>query len=120
MRRGPSQGHRIDWVFQHKNTPLRITGEYEHWRRVEDVDGQGGWMHFRLLSGVRTVLFMGEDTILRRRGYDDSQIVARVEKGVVGNLKECTIDWCKIRLDNVRGWVKKEVIWGVDATEIRD
>ena len=54
-RRGPSQGHRIDWVFQHKNTPLRITGEYEHWRRVEDVDGQGGWMHFRLLSGVRVV-----------------------------------------------------------------
>ena len=119
-RRGPSQSHRIDWVFKHRNTPLRIVGEYEHWRRVEDVDGQGGWMHFRLLSGVRTVLVTGEDAVLRRRGYTDSQIVARIEKGVIGFLKECSTDWCKLRVDGARGWLPKSALWGVDASEIRD
>ena len=119
-RRGPSQGHRIDWVFKHRNTPLRITGEYEHWRRVEDVDGQGGWMHFRLLSGVRTVLITEEDAALKRRGYEDSQIVAKLEKGVIAFLKECETDWCKIRVDGKRGWLRKSQIWGVDAAELRD
>ena len=52
VRRGPSKLHRIDWVYKHRNTPLMITGEYEHWRRVQDVDGQGGWMHFRLLTNT--------------------------------------------------------------------
>ena len=34
VRRGPSLEHRIDWVFRHRDMPLRITGEYGHWRRV--------------------------------------------------------------------------------------
>ena len=119
-RRGPSQAHRIDWVFKHRHTPLRITGEYEHWRRVEDAEGQGGWMHFRLLSGIRTVVFTAEETLLRRRGYTDSQLVAKVEKGAVGFLKECTADWCKITLDGARGWAPKTTFWGVDEGELRN
>ena len=119
-RRGPSRAHRIDWVFKHRNTPLLITDEYGHWRHVEDVEGQGGWMHFRLLSGVRTVVFTGEETLLRRRGYTDSQIVAKVEKGVVGRLQECTLDWCKISVDGARGWAVKTNFWGAEKNELRD
>ena len=33
-----------------------ITAEYGHWRRVQDRDGAGGWMHYTLLSGVRTAI----------------------------------------------------------------
>ena len=56
VRRGPSLTHRIDWVFNQRDMPLRITAEYDNWRRVEDRDGMGGWMHYSLLSGTRTVL----------------------------------------------------------------
>ena len=44
-RRGPSLSHRIDWVFKRRHMPLRITAEHGHWRRVEDRDGMGGWVH---------------------------------------------------------------------------
>ena len=56
VRRGPSLNHRIDWVFKHRNMPLEVTGEYGHWRRVIDRDGVGGWVHYSLLSGMRTVI----------------------------------------------------------------
>ena len=56
VRRGPSLEHRIDWVFRHRDMPLRITGEFGHWRRVEDNEGQGGWIHYSLLSAY--VLFL--------------------------------------------------------------
>ncbi|MGR3493482.1 MAG: SH3 domain-containing protein, partial [Shimia sp.] len=56
VRRGPSQSHRIDWVFKRRDMPLRITAEHGHWRRVQDRDGMGGWVHYALLSGARSVI----------------------------------------------------------------
>ena len=55
-RRGPSLTHRIDWTFTLSGMPLKITAEHENWRRVEDADGVGGWVHYALLSGTRAVL----------------------------------------------------------------
>jgi SH3-like domain-containing protein len=55
-RRGPGLTHRIDWVFTRAGMPLKITAEFENWRRVEDSEGAGGWVHYSLLSGVRTAL----------------------------------------------------------------
>ena len=52
----PGLTHRVDWVFTRAGMPLKITAEYENWRRVEDFEGAGGWVHYSLLSGVRTVM----------------------------------------------------------------
>jgi len=119
-RRGPSKSHRIDWVYKHRNMPLMVTGEYEHWRRVQDIDGQGGWMHFRLLSGVRTVMFKADKTPLRRRDYDGAEATAFAEQGVIAKLDECSKDWCKVFIGREKGWVMKSEIWGVTAEELRD
>lgn len=120
VRRGPSLTHKIDWVFKHEDMPLKIVGEYGHWRRVQDADGQGGWMHFRLLSGVRTALIAEEKVPLRRKAYDGSEALAFAERGVIVRLGECTKDWCRVRQAKLRGWVKKAEIWGVGAEELRD
>jgi len=120
VRRGPSKLHRIDWVYKHRNTPLMITGEYEHWRRVQDVDGQGGWMHFRLLSGTRTVVFKSAKSPVRRRNYEGADIVFFAEKGVIGNLDECNLSWCKVFVNKKKGWVSKSHIWGVFENELRN
>tara|TARA_R110002096_G_scaffold14582_4_gene50673 strand:+ start:18222 stop:18719 length:498 start_codon:yes stop_codon:yes gene_type:complete len=120
VRRGPSKTQRIDWVYKHRDMPLKIVKEYEHWRRVEDIDGQGGWMHFRLLSTARTVIFTEEKTPLRRRAYDGAEARAFAEQGVIGKLDECNPEWCKIFIGRENGWVKKTEVWGVDADELRE
>jgi SH3-like domain-containing protein len=55
-RRGPSTAHKVDWVFTRRDMPLEVIGEYGHWRQVRDRDGATGWVHYALLSGVRTVI----------------------------------------------------------------
>jgi SH3-like domain-containing protein len=120
VRRGPSLTHRIDWVFRHRDMPLEVTAEFENWRRVEDQDGQGGWIHYSLLSGVRTVVIAADTTDLHSQPDDTAEIVARAEPGVIARLEECTADWCRIRSDGERGWVHKTAIWGVGADEVRD
>ncbi|WP_284163357.1 SH3 domain-containing protein [Frigidibacter sp. SD6-1] len=120
VRRGPSLEHRIDWVFRHRDMPLRVTAEFEHWRRVEDEEGQGGWIYYTLLSGVRTVLVTEPDTLLHVGPGEKTAVLARASQGVIGKLGPCTLDWCEITAGGETGWVAKTQLWGVDADEVRE
>ena len=114
-----SLSHRIDWVFQRKSMPLRVVAEYGHWRRVIDRDGQGGWVHYTMLSGARTVIV--EDNIMIRRRPEETGIeVAELQSGVVARLGECQPEWCRISVAGYRGWANKEQLWGVAPEELRD
>jgi len=120
VRRGPSQSHRIDWVFMHRGTPLQITAEFEHWRRVRDQDNVGGWIHYSLLSGHRTIVIQGQRIPLHADPDETSATVALAEKGVIGSLGACLPNWCEIETGDFKGWVMKSEIWGVGAAEIRE
>lgn len=119
-RRGPSLSHRIDWVFRHAGMPLRVVAEFGHWRRVEDRDGAGGWVHYSLLSGVRTAIIQQDMVDLHARPDEDADIVARAEAGAIVRLGECNADWCRISGGGAKGWVPKPAIWGVDPGEVRE
>lgn len=120
VRRGPSLSHRIDWVFKHRNMPLEVTGEHGHWRRVQDRDGQGGWVHYSLLSGVRHVIVENDLTPLRVKPGKDAEVNAYAEAGVVARLGACSLDWCRVVAAGKRGWVPKSTLWGVAPEELRE
>jgi SH3-like domain-containing protein len=117
-RRGPGLTHRIDWVFKRAGMPLRITAEFENWRRIEDQDGAGGWVHYTLLSGVRTVLVARDMVEFHSQPDREADVVAQAELGVVARLLQCGSDWCRISAGGEKGWVEKSAIWGVDPGEI--
>ena len=119
-RRGPSTQQRVDWVFLRKYTPLEITAEYGNWRRVRDADGAGGWIHYALLSGVRTVLVQVPEVTLQKQPAEDAPPVAVAEQGVIARLGACEKFWCEISAGGHEGWVRKSVIWGVGDEEIRE
>ncbi len=117
-RRGPGLTHRIDWVFTKPGMPLRITAEHEHWRRVEDNEGMGGWVHYALLSGVRTVLVTTDMAEFHATSDPTSQVAYQAELGVVGKLLECNSNWCRISVEGEKGWIEKTSLWGVDPDEL--
>ncbi|MEO1549399.1 MAG: SH3 domain-containing protein [Pseudomonadota bacterium] len=119
-RRGPSLNHRIDWVFHHRGTPLRVTAEHGHWRRVEDVDGAGGWMHYALLSGARYVLIRDVRADLYQQPEEGARITAQAEAGVIARLGACTLRWCRITAGRHTGWARKARLWGVGQSELRE
>jgi len=120
VRRGPSLSHRIDWVYKRRGVPLQIVAEYGHWRKVRDKDGAGGWMHYSLLSGVRTVVVEKDMLPMRRTPREDAQVLANAETGVIARLGACQPDWCRITADGISGWAEKSALWGVDPDEIRE
>jgi hypothetical protein len=80
-RRGPGLTHRIDWVFTTAGTPLRITAEYENWRRVEDYEGMGGWVHFTLLSGARGIIVTKDMAAFHALPDNASPVAFQAEAG---------------------------------------
>ncbi|MFN7003220.1 MAG: SH3 domain-containing protein [Roseinatronobacter sp.] len=116
-RRGPDTAHRIDWVYTRRDLPLRVTAEFEHWRRVEDIEGKGGWMHYALLSGLRTALVQTDMTQLFQRPDRNSAQTALLERGVIARLRECQGEWCRLDVDGARGWAEKRHLWGVEAED---
>lgn len=119
VRRGPSLSHRIDWVFQRKSMPLQVVAEYGHWRRVIDRDGLGGWVHYTMLSGVRTVI-IEEQVSLLRRPQPDALENAILESGVIARLGECDEEWCRLTAGGYSGWALKAQLWGIQPNEIRE
>ena len=120
VRRGPSLSHRVDWVFKRRSMPLQVTAEHGHWRRVEDKEGFGGWVHYSLISGNRTVIVEQNMLTLHKRPDDITPIVAALESGVVADLGKCTREWCRVSSGGYRGWARKAALWGVKAEEIRE
>ena len=119
-RRGPSLSHRIDWVFTRKHMPLEIYGEYENWRRVRDIDGAGGWVHYSLLSGSRTAILTEDMQPLLTLPQVGSMVVAHFEKGALADIEKCDLTWCQLRAGGYKGWVRKSALWGVRPEEIKD
>ena len=120
VRRGPGLTHKVDWVFQREDMPLKVIAEYGNWRRVVDPDGAGGWMHYSMLSGVRTVIVQKDYMPLRSYPDVGAEPNAYAEQGVVAYLGTCLPDWCRIRAGGMKGWALKSELWGVEADELRD
>ena len=128
LREGPSKDHRTAWVFQRAGLPVEIVAEYETWRRIRDAEGTEGWVLHSLLSGRRTALVMpwakdGAPPIpLVERGEERSEVLARLQPGVVVNVKQCSGAWCRIMvvMDGARdldGYIRQDRLWGVYPDE---
>ena len=114
-RRGPSLEHRVDWLYTRRGLPLMVTAEHGHWRRVEDIEGFGGWVHHSLITGRRTVIVTEDLTPLWRRPEEGSPMVARLERGVIAGLDECEAGWCRLRAGGRAGWARAEGLWGASG-----
>ena len=119
-RRGPGLSHRIDWVFTRVGMPLKITAEHGHWRRVEDAEGVGGWVHYALLSGVRSVMVADEMATFFSRADTASLAAFQAERGVVARVIGCKDGWCRVTVDGQRGWAPVSSLWGVAEDELID
>jgi SH3-like domain-containing protein len=119
MRAGPGREYPIRWIYNRRDLPVKIIEEYDVWRKIEDHEGDEGWVHSSLLSSRRTVVILGGIQDLHRTASGSSRVILRAEPGVVARLLDCQSDWCLVEIDERRGWVSRAAIWGVLDDEMR-
>src|ERR1700692_4226058 len=121
VRAGPTKDNDVAWVYTRSGLPVEITAEFENWRRVRDSEGAEGWVYHSLLSGRRTaVITMTSKEELAPR-YESSEqpsvITARLQAGVVAQVKHCASGWCHVAGNGFDGWIEQQRLWGVYADE---
>jgi len=117
LRTGPGERYPIDWVLVRKGLPVEIVEEFDVWRKIRDFQGSEGWVHQRMLTGTRSVLVEGAVRVLHVQPDQASPAAARAEAGVVARLIECRGPWCRVEAQGIRGWLKRDEIWGVYPDE---
>ena len=121
VRAGPTKDNDVAWVYTRSGLPVEITAEFENWRRVRDSEGAEGWVYYSLLSGRRTavVTMKTKDELapLYDRADETSAVTARLQAGVVAQVKKCTTGWCHVAGNGFDGWIQQQRLWGVYADE---
>ena len=121
VRAGPTKDNDVAWVYTRSGLPVEITAEFENWRRVRDSEGAEGWVYHSLLSGRRTAVITmktkDELAPLYESADETSSIAARLQAGVVAQVKRCTAGWCRVTGNGFDGWIEQDRLWGVYPNE---
>ena len=120
LRTGPGAQYPIRWVYKRAHLPLEVIEEFDQWRRVRDKDGEGGWVNKTMVSGKRTAIIREKAQNLHEDPDAKSDVAFKAEPGVIGSLLKCEPDWCKLQVEDHKGWIPKSAIWGAYKNEVFD
>ncbi len=114
-RKGPGVSYPIEWVYIKKGEPIEIIAEFEQWRKVQDINKNGGWIHSSVLSGRRSCINNSSQPIsMHYRASQESVVIAKILPNVRCSIKKCNKLWCKLICQNYTGWVsRKYSLWGI-------
>ncbi len=111
IRSGPSTKNTILWeIFE--GFPLKVLERKDDWVKVEDFEGDKGWIYASLLSTHKTVIIKVDTANMRSGPGTNNDIVATVKKGVVFKYLSSQGSWHKVSYkDEITGWMHSSLIW---------
>jgi len=115
VRSGPGLSYPVKFTFQQTGLPVHVISEYDNWSEVRDYEGQTGWIANSLITKKRTlVIRTNKDFINMHKKYNTkSSILYRLENNVIGDYIRCLEDWCAIEVQNKKGWVERNEVFGI-------
>ncbi|MEO6248122.1 MAG: SH3 domain-containing protein [Sphingomicrobium sp.] len=118
MRTGPGRNYPGIWLYQRRDLPVRVVQVYTTWRKIEDPDGQQGWMLVTMLSDKRAgIIRPGAPRDLHNKPDPASHVAYKAEPGVVGRIAKCRDGWCKMTIAKREAYVRAGDIWGLNDGE---
>lgn len=121
VRTGPGLRYPIQWVYRREGMPVEVIEEFEHWRKIRDIDGTTGWVHKTMLEGSRHVMIQGKEArVVRSEPSEKGRPLLKAEPLVVAPVAECEKNWCRVQLSGRKGWIEKKYLFGVYPDEVID
>jgi len=111
VRYGPSFESPVKFVYKKINLPIKQIDKKENWRRIIDLKNNSGWIHWSQLKPINSIIPL-EDKILFKNPTIFSQPLAKIQKGRVLVIQKCNLNWCKVKSQKFKGWIKINNIWG--------
>ena len=112
LRQGPSFEYPIKIFYKKKFLPVVIQDEYGNFRKIKDHENNSGWIHISQLSKKKAALVKYKKLIVFNNPTIYSEPMIILGKGKLCMIIKCQKEWCKIKVNNYKGWVKQNALWG--------
>jgi SH3-like domain-containing protein len=113
LRQGPSKEYPIKIFYKKKFLPVLVQDRSDNFRKIKDHENNSGWIHISQLSKKKAAIITTNETIIFNSPTIYSKPLVILENGRLCLIKKCKDNWCKIKTGKYKGWVKKEVLWGL-------
>ena len=111
VRYGPSFEFPVKFIYKKINLPIKQIDKKENWRRIIDQKNNSGWIHWSQLKPTNSIIPL-KDKILFKKPSNFSRPLAKIKKGRLLVVQKCNGDWCKVKSEKFKGWIKTDSIWG--------
>ena len=112
LRQGPSFEYPVK-LFYKKFLPVIVQDKYSNFRKIRDHENNNGWVHISQLSKKKAAIIIDDNQLIFSKPSIYSKPSVILKKGKLCKIKKCKKDWCKVVVENFKGWVKKESLWGL-------
>merc|ERR1711991_637818 len=113
LRQGPSFEYPIKLFYKKKFLPVLVQDKYDNFRKIRDHENNTGWIHISQLSKRKAALIIDDEQLIFNKPSIYSKPSAVLKEGRLVKIKKCNKNWCKVNVENYKGWVKKESLWGL-------
>ena len=111
VRYGPGLNYPIKYVYKKKYLPVKIIDQKENFRKIIDFKKNSGWIHISQLTKPNSLIIL-ENKILFKKPSKFSKPIAKLIKGRLLLITKCKYNWCRVKTDNYKGWIKNKEVWG--------
>ena len=112
LRQGPSREYPVKIFYKKKFLPVLIQDESDNFRKIRDHENNSGWIHVSQLSKKKAAIVIDDELIMFNNPTIYSRPRVILNKGKLCLITKCKAEWCKIKVDKYKGWVKKDSLWG--------
>ena len=112
LRQGPSREYPVKIFYKKKFLPVLIQDQSDNFRKIRDHENNSGWMHISQLSKKKAAIVIDDKLIMFNNPTIYSKPKVILNKGKLCLITKCKNEWCKIKVDKYKGWVKKDSLWG--------
>jgi SH3-like domain-containing protein len=113
LRQGPSFEYPVKIFYRKKFLPVLVQDAFGNFRKIKDHENNTGWIHISQLAKKKAAIVMIDNLIVFNSPTTFSAPNVILRKGKLCKVIKCKKDWCKIKVDKYKGWVKKDTLWGL-------
>ena len=112
LRQGPSREYPVKIFYKKKFLPVLIQDQSDNFRKIRDHENNSGWIHISQLSKKKAAIVIDDELIMFNNPTIYSKPKVVLNKGRLCLITKCKTEWCKVKVDKYKGWVKKDSLWG--------
>jgi SH3-like domain-containing protein len=112
MRSGPDDKYAVLWELG-TGYPLKVLEEHGNWVKVEDFEGDVGWIYKTLVDREPHLIVKKRRVNMRSGPGDNYRVVGKANYGVVFKTLEVKGGWARVKHENgLVGWISRSLLWG--------